>query len=47
VIADELRRRVNDGFYAAGQLLPSESDVGHEPPESLSSIDQSLVAQHL
>jgi len=42
VIADELRRRVNDGSYAAGRLLPSESDLGSEFEASRVTVRRAL-----
>jgi GntR family transcriptional regulator len=41
-IADELRRRVVDGTYAAGRLLPSEADLGHEFDASRVTVRRAL-----
>lgn len=41
-IADELRRRVSDGTYAAGRLLPSEADLGAEFDASRVTIRRAL-----
>ncbi|MFM8847505.1 MAG: GntR family transcriptional regulator, partial [Actinomycetota bacterium] len=41
-IADELRRRVNEAVYAAGQLLPSENDLGAEFAASRVTVRRAL-----
>ncbi len=41
-IADEVRRRVNESAYAAGQLLPSESELGAEFSASRVTVRRAL-----
>jgi GntR family transcriptional regulator len=41
-IADELRRRVSDGTYAAGRLLPSEAEFGVEFDASRVTVRRAL-----
>lgn len=41
-IADELRRRVSDGTFAAGRLLPSEADLGAEFDASRVTVRRAL-----
>lgn len=41
-IADELRRRVADGSYAAGRLLPSEAEFGSEFDASRVTVRRAL-----
>lgn len=41
-IADELRRRVGAGAFAAGQLLPSESELGTEFAASRVTVRRAL-----
>jgi GntR family transcriptional regulator len=41
-IADELRRRVVDGDYVAGRLLPSEADLGAEFDVSRVTVRRAL-----
>ena len=41
-IADELRRRVSDGTYAAGRLLPSEAEYGVEFDASRVTVRRAL-----
>lgn len=42
MIADELRRRVNQGAYAAGRLLPSENELGSEFEVSRVTVRRAL-----